>query len=225
MKKLLFSISLFIFNTACFSQTEHQIDSLTFEICKTIEVNNALPDSLRVNIAFSKHYQNFFTKFPARSEQEENAKIDKIYFRLQKNCNSFIQILTKNSNNMHGWKLLDSAPEVKISAKECKALHKITDWYYIMPEGDKVSVNINNGFWIETFEDGTYSKLKYSRLSDCEFMIEFIESNHHIRKNLSNKGDKYYYGFYSKLNDAYEVWISDKPNDSHPPQSCILYKK
>ncbi|MDT0557645.1 hypothetical protein RM697_03250 [Ichthyenterobacterium sp. W332] len=74
------------------------------------------------------------------------------------------------------------------------------NYYYLIPsyENRKVMdttfVNINNHSWEEKMQKtNTYSNLKFLKKSDCEFSLEFIESDDDIKKNFSKKGDVYNY--------------------------------
>ncbi len=62
---------------------------------------------------------------------------------------------------------------------------------------------------MDLFKDGTYSKLKFEWLGDCEFELEFIESNNESRKSFSKPGDKYIYQILDKKAKYYlmSAWI------------------
>jgi hypothetical protein len=53
--------------------------------------------------------------------------------------------------------------------------------------------------------DNTHSKLKIDWVSACDFRLTFIESNNHIRKNLSKPGEEYWYRLIDKQPGYYNV--------------------
>ena len=81
---------------------------------------------------------------------------------------------------------------------------------------------ITENSWKETFEDGTISLLSFHKTSNCEFELEFIESNNELRKNFSVTGDKYQYGLSSGKDGIYNFWVIGKDNAIY---SSIIYKK
>jgi hypothetical protein len=206
MKNLFASIALFCLSI-CYSQTDTEIDILTTEICKTLEENKQAPDSLNVSFAFQKHFPLFLEKHKIDSEEKYNTVTDRIFFRLQKNCNFFVALLARNNENKSEWEVLQTAPPSNIQKKDCKKLTAIKKFYYLEQDGKKVHVTIDNGKWIEKFEDGTYSNLNFKWTSDCEFEIEFIESNNNMRKNLSFKGDKYNYVLYETKDNDLKFYV------------------
>lgn len=69
--------------------------------------------------------------------------------------------------------------------------------------GDTVNLIIDKGLWTDNFKDGTYSKLRFKWINDCEFEIEFIESNNPVQSQFSKKGDKYLYQIIEKKDNYY----------------------
>jgi hypothetical protein len=201
MNKLFALIILSCISTS-YGQTDTEINALTTELCKTLEENKAAPDSVSVAFAFEKHLPAFLETHNIDTEEKYNVAFERIYFRMQKNCNYFVEILRRNKENKSEWEILEKAPPSNIQKKDCKKLTSQKNFYYLEHDGKKAHVTIANGKWTEKFEDGTYSTLNFKWVSDCEFEIEFIESNNNMRKNLSFRGDKYYYVLYdSKGND------------------------
>ena len=191
------------------AQTDAQIDSLTMQMCKTLATNVNLTDSLRVQSTYEQHLPKFFEKFTVNNDAEFEEQFNRIYYRYQKNCNLLTEILARNIKVQGDWKLLTSRPKNTLAKAKCRQVDKIKKFYYIMPEGQKVNVTIDKGLWYEEFEDGTFSKLSFRWTSDCEFDIEFIESNNLSRKNFSSAGDTYHYGLYNSIGKDFLVWIND----------------
>jgi hypothetical protein len=106
---------------------------------------------------------------------------------------------------MSHWELLDEKPVSKLDKASCNEFNTRTKYYYREPNGDTVKVVVDKGLWQEEFIDGTYSKLKFRWIGDCQFELEFISSNHHLRKNLSKKGETYRYTLLEKINNYYST--------------------
>lgn len=209
IKTLLLFIVLLFTSGQMVCQTDKQIDSLATQLCKTLEKNVNLTDSIRIQSSYEAHLPQFIKKFPQDSDDAFDALMNKIFYRYQKNCKLVVELI-KNNSKMHGdWKSLSSKPKNTVSKTKCRELDKLKKFYYIMPDGDRVNVSIDNGLWHEDFEDGTFSKLEFKWTSDCEFEIIFIESNNLSRKNFSSKGEVYHYGIYSETGKDYFIWVND----------------
>jgi hypothetical protein len=66
---------------------------------------------------------------------------------------------------------------------------------------------IDKGHWVERFRDGTYSKLRFRWIDDCEFEIEFIESTNSVMSQVSKRGDRYRYQIINKNEKYYLVSV------------------
>jgi len=214
MKKILVVLVLF-FNTYINAQSISQIDSLTIEMCKTLSESTPKKDSALIRFAYEKHLSPFFKKQAAITNDEQFAALyDRVYFRFQKNCPLFGEILSLYEENKSDWKLLPEVPSGNVSKSECRKLVKIGNFFYKEHNGDKVYVTISKKTWTEKFKDNTYSNLSFKWNDDCKFDLKFIESNNAIRKNLSVKDDAYHYGIFNIQNGIYDVWVLDKSNKS-----------
>lgn len=199
MKFILF----FLFSiTVCssFGQRQNLVDSLSNEICKSITVSNEQNDSVRIVNAFSANLIPALANF---TDNEQDSIGKNIFFRLQKNCVIFKQLLDKNSPVNKYWRTVYERPLSKLSNSDCLEFSKRNHYRYFEPTGDTSNVTIESGFWIDHFKNGTYSKLKIYWSTSSYFDIEFIESNNEIRKNFSNKGDKFRYTMLEKMEDCY----------------------
>jgi hypothetical protein len=223
MKKYV-SLLVCLFTTAInYAQTDAQIDSLTVKMCKTLENNINLTDSIRIASAYETHLPDFLGKFNVDSEEKFTEIYNRVHYRFQKNCNLAVEIFYRlDTPDGKEWKMISTKPKNTVVKKQCRDVQTIKKFYYIEPnENKKTAVTIENGIWLENFADGTYSKLNFQWTSDCEFEIEFIESNNVARKNLSHKGDKYQYGIYNRKGNDFEIWVAD--NDGKPVQSFWLH--
>jgi hypothetical protein len=79
------------------------------------------------------------------------------------------------------------------------------DFYFLEGPTDTVLLSLRDNLWSETHKGGIFSKLKLKWLGDSEFEIEFIESNHLVKKSLSNPGDKFRYTVLQKDADGYII--------------------
>ncbi|RZJ71110.1 hypothetical protein [Flavobacterium sp.] len=214
MKKiLLLCLTLFAISTK--AQTISQIDSLNVVICKEFQKKTIEPDTTKVQRVFNEQFYAFAQKFNIKTDEEFKPVFDRLYFRLQKDCVWFQSFMLKVSNDSESWKISQERPVQKAKKKECRKMNG--NFYYLEPsEGSKTKVVVTENSWTETFVDGTYSKCKLTWTKDCEFTLEFLESNNHVRQNLSVKGDKYYYGI-SEIasNGTFKCWVRVRDTDPY----------
>ncbi|WP_316633021.1 hypothetical protein [uncultured Flavobacterium sp.] len=206
MKKYLL-VALLLYINLSRSQSIKSVDSLNMEICKSLAQNKALNNEIRINTINNSHITPYLAKFKDSLVQRE--VFEQIFFRLQKNCNEFVALFP-NKHPESSWSMQNEKPLDKISKEECNHFDKISKYYYIENDGNKVEVTLSDDLWIEKFSDGTFSKLTFRKKGSCEFELEFIESNNISRKNLSIKGDKYLYKLYDEENETYSVYTQNK---------------
>lgn len=189
------------------SQSIQAVDSLNVEICKSLVQNKNLDNEIRINTMTKSHIIPYLSKFSDTIIQKKIGT--KIYFRLLKNCDEF-RTLFPAEPLINDWTEQNNQPISKISKEQCSHFDKSSKYYYIENNGKKVEVTLENNLWIEKFEDNTYSKLHYRKRNDCQFELEFIESNNFSRGNLSVKGDKYLYKIYDEDKQSYRVYLRNK---------------
>lgn len=182
-------------------------------MCSELERNRSLSDSLRINNIYQKHLYPYLSKF-------EDKKIDSIgtsiYFRLQRNCSEFVEILNRIEPSNSDWEQLEKGykPKSILLKSKCRELTQFNNLSYLEYNGDKVTVELKDGIWVDNFIDGTYSKLNFKWINDCDFELRFIESNNEIRKNFSAFGDVYSYSLIEKKEDTFIV-ITKIPNENN----------
>lgn len=206
--KIKFTFLLFLATFITFSQSAEQVDSLTVEICKSIQKNKNFNTEEKLDMVDKQHLRPFLNRISDSIKQKE--MFDKIFFRLQKNCNEFTFLLNETTTNQSDWEIKQEMPTYNLSNKQCISFNSNSNFYYKEYEGDVVNVVIKNGFWIETFADKTNSKLKYIKKDNCSFELEFVESNNVSRKNLSNKGDIYKYQLFEESNNVFGIYTENK---------------
>ena len=189
-------------------QTIQQIDSVSLKMCESLLGLKEIKDDVKITMIFQKHLPDFYERANITSQTVADSVRDIVYFRLQKNCKDFRDVLDKLEENKSDWTTLSQKPKSKITNKEFKAFLKDGNFYYKEYDGKIVNVLITQNIWIETFEDNSKSKLLIHPKENGEFTLEFIESDNHMRKNLSVKGDLYNYGLYEFKDSIYKVWVS-----------------
>jgi hypothetical protein len=202
-----------------FGQNQSAVDSIGTQICLTLQNNPEPDDSTRVFQSFEKHLTPYVSLLDEESAMEF---ANKVFFRLQKNCKLFWDIMLRNSPKNENWKEVTAIPESKMSLKEYEDFRKTSSYKYIDPSGDTVSVSIENSHWQEKFLDDTYSRLNMKWINDSTFELSFIKSDNIIRKNLSQPGDKYIYSLIEKGKNSFLVCVSI-PNGERFSLFKLLY--
>ncbi|MBB6372121.1 hypothetical protein [Chryseobacterium shigense] len=211
MKKSVLIIILLLSTFLNAQNESDKTDKMLDEMCSNFKLNENLSDTLRIEILNKKFIHPYLSQFSG-SELED--KIDNLYFRFQKRCEHFRDYLVKvDPPKDDNWARLDAHPKITVSENEIAQFKKTIDFYYFEYEGKKTTLKTDKNFWIETFEDGTNSKLYYKWIGKNKFELEFIESNNNGRKNFSKKGDKYIYEIINKENNYYWI-LSEIPGQS-----------
>lgn len=214
-------IACLLFTTHLLAQHQNAVDSIAAQICIDLK-NNAEPDdSTRVFQSFSRHLTPFV------SELDEEAAMEfanNVFFRLQKNCELFWDILKRNSPPTENWEEISSIPESRMTAGEYMDFRKISSFHYLEYNGDTVSVSAKNSFWQEKFADNSFSRLNMKWLNDSTFELSFIKSDNAIRKNLSHPGDKYIYSLIEKGEGYFLICVSI-PGQDRLSLFKLLYKE
>lgn len=190
------------------AQTQQQKDSIIQEMCKTITAVTDRSDSMRIVTAFNRHLFPFLMKLP---EDQRAEAFRAINLRAQRTCEAYTLITDRLAAKMPkrgDWQMLSEKPNTKLVKKVCREIPDHKNYHYIDYTGDTVKIEIKKGIYQETFIDGTFSKLSFNWVSDCEFELTFIESNQAIRKNISKPGDKYHYEVLEKHDGYYLVLVT-----------------
>ena len=174
MKKQFAILIIFFFSTAVFSQNITQIDSVTVAMCHSLEGMPIGDDNTKINTLFQKHLPDFYKELGVFTQSKADSIADKIYYRLQRNCNLFREILDRLEVNKSDWEILKEKPITKISKKDCTNFLNESVFYYKEYNGSIVNVLIKGNVWQETFQDGTFSKLVFISKTDGEFDLEFL---------------------------------------------------
>lgn len=205
--------------TITFGQSQYAKDSLINRICTTIDSVPGMPDSSRVALGYEKHLYPFLEKYPEEKRKEIGMGI---YLRMQMTCKTFAEIILKLAPPNSEWEQIIEKPKRFPDRKTCRDFIKNREYSYIESTGDTVRLSVRADYWTDSFKDGTYSKLKIRWLTDCEFEIEFIESNNFIRKNLSKPGDRYKYYVIERGQNYYYLAV-DQPETNKLIRFKVFY--
>ena len=199
-------VIIIFFSNFSFSQTIVQIDSVAKVMCNNFskykEIKN---DTLRLNTIYEKELHPYLETLE-ESKAESIAK--KIYFRLQRNCLKFRELLDRLDPPKEETKRRFEKPKSNASIAELLEFKKTKNFTYFEVDGQITNVNIDDNLWIDNFSDGTYSKLTYSWISENEFLLVFLDSNNETRANFSVVGDKLIYSILSKGYNHYVMSVN-----------------
>jgi hypothetical protein len=201
--KIVLSIFLVTASISTAAQTQAQKDSVINEICNTLNATPGLKDSLRIVNAFAAHVHKFVNRY---SESTRPELLEGIFLRAQRLCPQLRILLAEVSPPQGDWRRVAAKPLGSATKKDCRAFLNHEQYSYREPDGiSSVSVAIKKGIWTETFADGSYSRLRLRWIGDCEFDLEFIESNNATRINMSKPGDNYHYRILEKNDVHYSL--------------------
>ena len=204
MNKILFFFLLVIFPLTALSQNVQNRDSLINRMCEDLNLNKHLNDSLRIDKIYKKHFYPYLSKV---NENDVDSIAMSVYYRFQRNCPEFLKILSNSNPGKGDWEIItkEEKPISTANTEDCKNITSLNNLYYLEHSGEKVLVQIKDGYWIEKFIDGTFSKLNFTWITNSEFQLEFIQSNNETRGNMSNKGDKFNYEIITKEETYYAM--------------------
>jgi len=199
-----------LLTTLALGQSQQTTDSLIHQMCKTINESKHLSDTGRIFLSYRTHLYPFLSKYQNDKQEEVGTRV---HLRMQMICGAYMEIILRLEPPNREWEQIIERPTQFPDKKTCRDLTKYSNYSYIEATGDTVQLAITNNYWTDRFKDGTYSKLKMHWLSDCDFEIEFIESNNSIRKNLSKPGDRYKYYVLEKGNGYYYLAVDQPGTD------------
>lgn len=198
MKTTLFGFLLMILAlVSCKNITEEEIAA---NICNCLNDNTDLVDSLKLDKCFDRYYKDLL-KLP---EKEYYEKANKIEAYLSKSCKEYLESF---GDLIEGdWIIIKNIKYLQDS--NYLGFMDYSDLYYIEPNSDTTMVKIQNGIWSEKFDSALFSTLKITYTDSTSFYLEFIESNHPFKKNLSKPGDTYRYYILGKGEDHFKMAIA-----------------
>ena len=219
MKKLILLL-LIGFSNYIFSQTITEIDSVSYEFCDYLKHAKIENDTIQLRNLYE---EKFYPYLNERSEEDVDRVAQQLYYRLQRNCITFRNLLDRIYPPKEAAIRVTEKPKSEISRKQLKAFKNEMNLYYFETAGDTTKVSMNNGIWMDFFSDNTYSKLSYNWIDTTEFELVFIESNNESRSNFSVKGDKLFYQVLAKGDDFYLMSVNI-PGQTTYEKFKIYYK-
>jgi hypothetical protein len=195
-----FIVFLLFVSFKSFSQSTLDKDSLITKMCETLKENSSFSDTIKMKAVMEKHLSIFLKYLNDSSKMDELNQID---IRFQRQCKEYGELIDRINIQKGDWKRVNAKPNTELKKEVCLDFLKYENYYYLSSNGDTVRLAIDKYFWVDHFKDGTYSKLKFYWINDCEFEIEFIESDNYSRKQFSKPGDKYKYQILNKDDKSY----------------------
>ena len=204
MKKTIIILLIGISNIA-FSQTMKEIDSVSKVMCNYLKQSDIKNDTLKINSL----YQTQLYSYLGKVEESKAEKVaEQVYYRLQKNCVEFRELLDRLDPPKEPVDRIIEKPKPQISKKEINEFKKQRDFYYFEVAGDTTKVVMEKGNWIDSFSNKTFSKLTYNWINETEFELVYETSNNETRSNFSLKGDKYIYQVLAKEKTYYLMTVN-----------------
>jgi hypothetical protein len=186
------------------AQTMKQIDSVAFMMCDHLKDLKIANDTARLEYLYKSQLYPYLETVE-RSKASETG--NKIYFRMQRNCTTFSELLERLEPPKEAVERLKIKPKPVISIKEVQDFKGKDAFYYFEVNGDSTFVSMKNTRWQDSFADGTVSKLDYNWINDYEFELTFKASNNKARSLFSVVGDTYIYQLLAKETDHYELTV------------------
>lgn len=205
IKNLSCLILLMVWCNFSFSQNIQQIDSISYQFCDYLESMPEMDnDTLKFEVFVKRAIEPFIHSVSAEKAEQV---FNQLFFRLQRNCVSFCDLLDVIQPPAERGERMKEKPAPKLSDKELKKFKKRSKFFYKEASGEITKLTMKKGKWEDQFSDGTYSLLSYEWISDHEFVLTFLESNNVTRSNFSIPGDKLLYGVLEKQKDHYLMYI------------------
>jgi hypothetical protein len=198
------TLILLTVSSITFGQTDTQIDSLINVMCTSLESTKETGDTTKLLQVYGEHLFPFVQQF----EETERAGITQdIVFRFQKDCQGFSDLLARLEPTNEHWKKVTEKPKSQVTTKECVDFLRHKKYTYIDSTGDTVRVIADKALWIDNFKDGISSKYKLWWVTDCEFELEFVETNNSMRAQYSKKGDSFVYQIVDKMENYFVLAV------------------
>jgi|GEM_PF-6693050 len=206
MKVLYLSVFLFI-SSSVLSQTRHElyIDSVCATLSDYINANIENFDSAKF-VAYAKQIAyNYEGATDSLTDEQRRLIPAEIMFRLVHHNNFMMEkMMAKISENEY-FTHFSAQPPSSITREECASFWNIHQFTYHNADSTLVHLTLNNNYWIDRMEDGTYSKLTLDKFNDQTFNICFVGSNNPLKALYSIPGDIYCYQLLEKTDHSFKL--------------------
>lgn len=194
-------ILLFFPKNYILAQTNAQ--TLGDKLCACLETNKVKPDSIRVKECRQSIHENL----AAMTKNAREKTLEEMGIYLKKNCKEYLQVMTSSKNTNKGdWETLNTNPISSLTKSECRSILDHTNMYYIEGNGDTTHVQIVDGYWKELSGPAKYSTVdKFTWSNDCDFELEFLQSNNPIENKFFKKGEIHRYRVIAMANGYYNL--------------------
>lgn len=147
-------------------------------------------------------FENEFQLLRMKQRQE---KLNLIIGLIAKACPESLKYLDYNDEDSFEIK---TKRDTFFDLKSCDNYFKTKEFFYIYGD-NRVQVLMENGMSIE-IEGNTTTELLAKRIGECGIELEFIKSNHPIKKKMSKKGDTYFYEILKEEKDYFLLQYESK---------------
>ncbi len=202
------------------AQNIKQIDSVAKVMCTYLETLHIKNDTLKITRLYEEQLYPYLDMVTA---ENINRVGQQVYYRLQRNCVSFRDLLDRLEPPKEASVRMGNKPTSIITNKQLKEFKKKSKFYYFEVSGDTTNVLMSNGKWTDTFTNNTYSKLTYTWRNKTEFELVFVESNNHTRSFLSVAGDSYWYQVLAKEDGYYLLSLTIPEQDMYETFKFYYY--
>jgi len=187
------------------AQTTVQVDSVANLACERMESIETSGDEELLRAVYSQQFVPYLEQVDEAQQEKTSMQL---FYRMQRNCESFRALLQRLDPPADSVSFKYQKPVANIKNRDLKAFKKQENFYYLESDGKTTQVSMKDGIWIDSFPDGSYSKLNYSWISKNEFVLEFISSDNRSRAMLSVPGDLYYYQVLAKMDTYYLMSVN-----------------
>lgn len=166
------------------------IENVADQFCQCLNNNVTKPDIERLKECLTIFEKNMIS---VKNDSTRNAIIQDLSIYASTHCKEAAKVGSRLGNKSD-FKIIDSIPKSGLTDLQCKHLLVKSKFYYLQKDGSKMFVEINENLWTETEQSNKrLTKCKIKWLNNCEFSLEFLESNDPIKNKISKKGDIYIY--------------------------------
>lgn len=98
------------------AQSDNEVDELCSKICVSIQNSTAASDQEKVESAFEEHIPTFIEVHELTVVDD---LLDKVYFRLQKLCPTFVEMLNASNQALENgdWEIVTTQPAITLTKK------------------------------------------------------------------------------------------------------------